>query len=279
MTFGIITEVIGTIGSILGYQRRSGAFIPEWCPVLQQGETHKHMLHSSKTDDQSRTFILNTMIDLQLISMEYINTMGETIISQQERIDALSDFQEKQFKKINKSLKSFSFSGGKDYTDILETTNSKIKELIKKISTLNEAIESRVNDDNSADIAKAISITTKKIEAQESLLKDISKQAKAQSKASQSLTPEVIHENFGKAFKKQDNRIAKELEDLHSKIKELLDEIKIDPSNPKPTELRTEENSKQILKISSQLVPLIESCQKAISESNSLLEKIKKRIE
>lgn len=74
------------------------------------------------------------------------------------------------------------------------------------------------------------------------------------------------------------NRIAKELEELQSKIKELLDEVKIDPDNPKPTELRIEENSKQILEISSKHVPLIESCQKAINESNHLLDKIKKRI-
>lgn len=216
MTFGIIGEVFGTIGDILGYQRRSGAFVPEWCPVLKEGETHPHMLHSSKTDDRARTYMLNTLVDLQMISMECANTMGEAIISQHDRLEAMFEFQQKKFKSLNKSLKSFSSLGGKDVEDVLEKLISKLNKLTEKISSLEQVIKSinkvaeqledlRNQSDNTK-INKAINTATKKFEDQEELLREISKQMKSQSKASQSLTPEVIQENLGKAFKKQDSQ-------------------------------------------------------------------------
>lgn len=72
-------------------------------------------------------------------------------------------------------------------------------------------------------------------------------------------TPREVKKAIEDSTKKQNQNLIVELNKLKNQVKRLIDEIKFDPDNPTPTEISTEENYKQILAPSEQVVPLISS--------------------
>lgn len=54
-------------------------------------------------------------------------------------------------------------------------------------------------------------------------------------------------------------------------LTEVIKEVKIDPNNPKPTELRTEENSRKILALNEQVLPFV-------TDSADMLKKVEKTL-
>lgn len=68
------------------------------------------------------------------------------------------------------------------------------------------------------------------------------------------------------------------IEKITCQLQDIIKEITIDPDNPKPIELRTEENSKQILALSKQVIPLVVDIQKLLEKLDPVISKMSKAL-
>lgn len=76
------------------------------------------------------------------------------------------------------------------------------------------------------------------------------------------------------ATRKQNQEIVSELTKLKEQMKDLISEIKFDLDNPKPTELPTEANSKQILELSEKVFPTVKKCDIALEKVDKILTRV-----
>lgn len=78
--------------------------------------------------------------------------------------------------------------------------------------------------------------------------------------------------------KKQTRDLSDEFSGLKNSVKDQIDELKFDLDNSKPTEIRTEENSKRSLEFSKQVVPLIERSNNVLDKVDNSQKKVESRL-
>lgn len=240
MAFRLIGELFGKTAEILGYQKQQGTFILDGCPVLQAGETHPHLIHSTRAKNEDIVYLLNFVIDVLLIGtkdeIEILEKLHKTAKNQNNKIQGYFDG---FYKKVSKKLGRFPKQ---------ETNDEVIKFLAKEIKEIKTSVK-RIDESN---------------EGVTSLLRELSiSQIKSQ---------------IDKALKEQNREIKDELSKLKYQVKDLILEVKFDPDNPKSTEIRTEENFKQILKLSERVTPLIEEVSVLLKRVDKNLDKALIRI-
>jgi len=87
------------------------------------------------------------------------------------------------------------------------------------------------------------------------------------------LKSEVIT-NLKTVVNKENLKQNQALLNLIQEVQDLVREVRFDPDNPKPIELRTEENSTEILKLNKKVIPMIQEASDALKRSNVLLERV-----
>lgn len=240
MTFGIIGDILGKIRGVFetpNYDQNS-YWTANHCPITETGRFHPHLIHSTSFRNQEIMAMCNTIVDLLIIIASHQNLSFEKLLAEQEENAAYFEAMTDGLSRCEKVLKKRS-SHREDFsqTDILP-------DLIKKI----KGLESKIEDQGDR-IGELSSVIT-------------------------GIKPKEITEAIRESSSLQMVHMAKEIKGFKKAMEQLFEEIRTDPNNPKPTEIRTEKNSEDILRLNQELLPLVQEVRDTLTQTNKALEKV-----
>lgn len=228
---------LGLILEVLGLRKGQGVFNHENCPF--QEISYPHMAHAREGRDVP--YVVNYIFDVVYFSGLLLAEVSKNQLS---------------------SVKDLSKLRKRHFT---------IKRLVVKEHKKTRKLVGLGEPSKNPDIGKAITAILDEVKAVRRQTENNDDKMTEIQKELGRLTFKEVGNIIKEATRTQNKLLATEFIDLKKEVKELLEEVKIDPDNPKPTEIRTEENSKQILELSRKVIPLVEKVSKTLTEANAVL--------
>ncbi|UML14530.1 hypothetical protein [Viola yellow mottle virus] len=301
MTWVVIGRLIGGIASLLSDSRHKGYFVHKDCPLLIHGEAQKHLLHTQGHDTEGIAAVVNMIVDLLLLhssgSQESFYDL-EKQLGKSFKSDKETSISSK-LRKILKRTKNFKLRHVKTETDKLAKAIRILSERVKEVLKKNENINSYSSQptDSSA-ISKADNIILSRLSDLQRTLankddgngesiialadrisglerdqKSVPRDVRKILEIAGSFKEADLLKFFDQALNRQDSKIQKELKDVLAQVRDLVDELKFDPDKPKPSEIRTEENSKLIIELSKQTKVLLTEVRETLGKTKEILKR------
>lgn len=233
---------IGLLLDLLGIRKGQSAFNHQSCPYQEM--MFPHMSHAKNCNDVP--YVLNFVFDIVFHIATLLTEVG------QNQLNYAQDFL--KMRKRHFTIKR-----------LIVKEHKLTRKALNKIGVGNDPpdkdLEGRRVFNAILDDIKAVKIQVdENKEKLLNLLDNISR-----------LSLKEITKNIQDATKAQNKLLSSEFIDLKDEVSRLISEVKFDPENPKPTEIRTEENSKQILVLSKKVIPLVEKVNKTLEDASAIL--------
>lgn len=219
----------------LGLPRQNKqTFYPEDCPLVTAGMVYAHSYHCVDNSTEQIAATLNGIADMVVDVNENLITISENLYEEHKTIREKIFYAQQDIKKQSNDP---------------STSNSKLDNYKALL----------------IDIQKGI---TDLLTGQEQLPSEMVAQTRAQINSS---TKDILSK-----VKLANDKLELSNNSVLLELKEILEtmgqDLKPDPNNPKPVELRIEQNAKEILSINKQIIPLMKTSNEVIRRSNDLLE-------
>lgn len=240
MTFGFIGELLGNTAQFLGFRVGQRAFVPPGCPMLELGETHPHLAHSTRAKNEDIVYLLNFVIDVLLIggktNDDLLSRLRKAIKTKDSKFEEMF---ERIYKKLTQKMKNSSSENDDKITQELFNESVEFKKSLRSVEVSNENITNLlIQLDKKTDIKKIVD----------------------------------------ESLKEQNKELKSELSKLKTQVRDLILEVKFDPDNPKPTEVRTEKNFRHILELSERVTPIVDEVTLLLKKVDKTLDRVISRI-